>query len=232
MDFMKHSYSSYFIMDEAGVCQPCKREDCFAPSYDERQRWYWDGEHRSFIIRLPLTEYGIRIGNAHLAGLKKDQRDLITKLQCIYFGTPRCGVTCEDCDYKSKCASKQRNSNGLKCRQKCHACPSYVCNTVELDMQITSDCGQTYSPFEPASGADTASEAEELAEIEALMTALKALSEKQQQLVRDIFWAEMTERELAPLLGLKSSKTINYRKQVILDILRSDKLLKSFFEIL
>jgi len=240
MSFMRYKYGSYFVMDNHGKCRPCEREECFAPIilkkeegqkpvYDNRQRWYWDDEYRTFIIRLPITQKGIKIGNAHLAALKKDERDHVAKLQCVFFGTPRCGVTCDDCDSQNTCNSKQRERNGLKCRRKCYECPSYLCKTVDLENQFVSNDSQDYNPQELLSDCNIEQDAEDRAEIEALLTALRSLSEKQQKLIRDIFWEEMTEREIAPLLGVKSSMTVNNRKHAILEILRSDKLLKSFF---
>ena len=56
-------------------------------------------------------------------------------------------------------------------------------------------------------------------QLEQLYTALSLLSEDEQYLIRQLFFEERTEREVASVLGL-SQKAINKRRQKILEKLR------------
>jgi hypothetical protein len=78
--------------------------------------------------------------------------------------------------------------------------------------------------------ADIATIMEDKALLDTLYTALAALAQEDHDLIKDIFWHKKTERELAPLLGLKEPKSVNKRKHRILEILRNNEALKSFFE--
>ena len=230
MGFMKHSYNSYFILDQYGEYRSVTREECFAPSYDKRQRWYWDDEQRTVAVRLPLTEHGLKLANAHLTPLKKEARDQIAKLQCVAFGTTQCRTSCGNCDNHFECRSKQKQSNGRKCRRKCRDCSCYTSQTVELDRTIESTNGDFYAPYEPGYEDDTQRRLEVQAVSEVLAVALEVLTETQQELVRDIFKNKLTERQIADKLGLKSSKTVNYRKHIILEILRGNDSLKEIIQ--
>jgi hypothetical protein len=66
--------------------------------------------------------------------------------------------------------------------------------------------------------------------LDTLYAALATLAQEDLDLIMDIFWYGKTERELAPLLGYKQSKSVNKRKHKILEILRNDENLKKFFE--
>ena len=71
---------------------------------------------------------------------------------------------------------------------------------------------------------------EEKALLDTLYSALATLAKKDLDLTKDVFWHGKTERELAPLLGLKEPKSVNKRKHRILEILRKNEALKGFFE--
>jgi hypothetical protein len=226
MSFMRRHYDSYAVMDGDGNCYEASRAECFAPTYDKRQRWYWDDDERTIAIRLPLTELGMKIGNAHLASLKKDERYHISRLQCVGFKTSGCRVTCSDCAYALGCESKQRDNNGFKCRRKCVDCPYYLSQTVGADNPACT----LEIPLHSYSGHNPSDELERRLEIETLMHALETITDTQRELVRDIYWRKLTERQIAGRLKLKSSKTVNFRKKKVLDALRENELLRNIFE--
>ena len=66
--------------------------------------------------------------------------------------------------------------------------------------------------------------------VHTLYAALATLAQQDLDLMKDTFWEGKTERELAPLLGLKEPKSVNKRKHRILEILRQNEALKVFFE--
>jgi hypothetical protein len=78
--------------------------------------------------------------------------------------------------------------------------------------------------------ADVVGIAEEKALLDTLYKALATLTQEDADLIRSIFWDGKTERQLAPKLGLKEPKSVNKRKHRILEILRNNPDLRSFFE--
>jgi hypothetical protein len=87
--------------------------------------------------------------------------------------------------------------------------------------------------FEPVDTSDEANVvgiAEEKALLDTLYKALSSLTQEDTDLIRSIFWDGKTEWQLAPELGLKEPKSVNKRKHRILEILRNNADLRSFFE--
>ena len=83
--------------------------------------------------------------------------------------------------------------------------------------------------FELADPNEFQSVLEEKALLDTLYAALATLAQEDLDLIKDIFWHGKTERELAPLLGLKEPKSVNKRKHKILEALRNNEVLKEFF---
>jgi DNA-directed RNA polymerase specialized sigma24 family protein len=88
----------------------------------------------------------------------------------------------------------------------------------------------TDAHFEPADDSDITTVAEDNALLETLRAALATLTQEERDLIRDVFWLSKTERELAPQLGLKEPKSVNKRKKRVLEILKRNEALRSFFE--
>lgn len=84
--------------------------------------------------------------------------------------------------------------------------------------------------FEPVDSFDMEDFMEEQAKFEILSAALADLTQEDSGLIKAIFWGGKTERQLAPELGLKEPKSVNKRKHRILEILRGNEALHSFFE--
>ena len=106
--------------------------------------------------------------------------------------------------------------------------------TVELDRHFQRENGgdgdSPEASFEPADPNDFQSVLEEKALLDTLYAALVTLAQEDLDLIKDIFWHDKTERELAPQLGLKEPKSVNKRKHRVLEILRQNEALKGFFE--
>ncbi|MDR0858244.1 MAG: hypothetical protein LBN97_04355, partial [Oscillospiraceae bacterium] len=58
MAFMRHSYDNYYVQLSDGECVEATRKECFAPTYDKNQRWYWDAEDFTIAVRLAPTDEG------------------------------------------------------------------------------------------------------------------------------------------------------------------------------
>jgi len=81
-----------------------------------------------------------------------------------------------------------------------------------------------------ADAMDVASIVEDLALYDVLHAAVAQLSQADQHLIHELIWNGKTERELAVELGLKERKSVNKRKNRILEILRNHPALKSFMQ--
>lgn len=77
---------------------------------------------------------------------------------------------------------------------------------------------------------DIAAVAENKALLDTLYTALAELTREERELLRAAYWQAKTEREIAPMLGLKESASVNKRKKIILEKLRQNDALKKFFD--
>ena len=113
-------------------------------------------------------------------------------------------------------------------------------------LEKNADGSYTYRPAADYNGAEgfafavSDGQAETQARVRLTITAvndapvarndLATLAEEDLDLIKDIFWHGKTERELAPLLGYKQSKSVNKRKHKILETLRQNEALKGFFE--
>jgi hypothetical protein len=87
-----------------------------------------------------------------------------------------------------------------------------------------------HEPIDESRDADVAGIVETKALLDTLYKALATLTQEDAALIRSIFWEGKTERQLAPELGLKEPKSVNKRKHRILELLRDNAGLRSFYE--
>ena len=99
-----------------------------------------------------------------------------------------------------------------------------------MQREDSANGDNTETRYEPADPIDIQSVIEDQALLDTLHAALATLSQEDLDLIKDVFWKGKTERELAPLLGLKEPKSVNKRKHRVLEILRNNPDLKGFFE--
>jgi len=226
MDFMKHSYGSYYIQLPDGETVEATREECFAPSYDANQRWYWDEEQFTVAIRLQATPEGKATGNAHLASLRKEERYRDWRLGCIWKGQPECRQKCSMCGY----CDWTSPDDCLDCEQKCIECTlDHKSRTIEMDMFWNGDgAEENGSQWEFFSDVDIEREYEEQEKLEALETALGELSDDERQLW-DYLADGMTERDIAKILGMTQTG-INYRSSKLLKKLSANPAIAGFRE--
>lgn len=201
----------YYVLSEDGE-QKSKvtRAECLArteePENPFPQRWFVD-EESGLVVRLPRTKEYDELARDNMRDIWREDKKWERKFQCVWKGTNKCDQKCEDC--------RSRTSR-----------------TIELDKPLRSEAdgegSDTY--FEPSDPTDIAEIIEQKALLDTLYAALATLAQEDLDLIKDIYWHGKTERELAPLLGYKQSKSVNKRKHKILEILRQNEDLKGFFE--
>lgn len=214
---------AYYVLSTDGTQQTkVTRAECLAradePGIELPQRWYVD-EEAGLVVRLPRSQEGEDLARENMRFIWREAKRIERNCSCVIKGTDKCQGWKPDAEGLVKCDCCQRPNRS---------------RTVELDAPFQrEDNGNgdsTETHFEPADPIDIQSVLEETALLGTLYAALATLAQEDLDLIKGIFWHGKTERELAPLLGYKQSKSINKRKQKILEILRQNEALKGFFE--
>ena len=214
---------AYYILSEDGTQQTkVTRVECLARTEEAGielpQRWYVD-EEASLVVRLPRNQMGEDLARENMRFIWREAKHAERNCSCVLKGTDKCKGWKPDADGFVECDCCQRPNRS---------------RTVELDMHFQRENdGDGDSPearFEPADPNDFQSVLEEKALLDTLYAALATLAQEDRDLIKDVFWHGKTERELAPLLGLKEPKSVNKRKHRILEILRQNEALKGLFE--
>jgi hypothetical protein len=201
----------YYVLDEECIHETeVTRAECLArPETSDNpypQRWYVDDES-GLVIRLPRNEKGEDFARDNMRYIWREQKYQERKYACVWKGTNNCDQDCDRCSRR-------------------------VSRTVDLDTNFgrEADGDDSGMGFEPASDYDVEGITEEKALLDTLYAALAALTETDRDLMKSVYWENKTERQLAPELGLKEPKSVNKRKKRVLEILRQNESLKSFFE--
>ena len=212
----------YYILNEDGKQETkVTRAECLArtevPDGELPQRWFVD-EESGLVVRLPRNQAGEDLARDNMRFIWREAKHIERNCSCVLKRTEKCGGWKPDEDGLVKCDWCQRPRRS---------------RTVELDMHFRREdggAGECPKPqFELADPNDFQSVLEEKALLDTLYAALATLAQEDIDLIKDIFWHGKTERELAPLLGLKASKSVNKRKHRVLEMLRNNEALKRFF---
>lgn len=182
---------------------------------------------------MARNELGENIARENMRSIWREEKYQERKYSCVTKGSPRCPKICSNCPMFNDCESQYKADNGLKCIKKCEFCNEpNTSRTVELDMFFGRDdnADGAEAHYEPADPSDIEAIVEDTALLSTLKAALAALSREDRALIKDIIFHNKTERQLAPKYGFKQSKSINYHKHRILEILRQNKALKEFFD--
>ena len=214
---------SYYILSEDGTQQTkVTRAECLArteePDIELPQRWFVE-EESGMVVRLPRNKMGEDLARENMQFIWREAKRIERNYSCVFKNTDKCEGWKPDADGMVTCDCCQHTN---------------LSRTVELDMHFRCDNGgEGDSPearFEPADPIDIQSVIEDQALLDTLYAALATLAQEDLDLIKDVFWKGKTERELAPLLGLKEPKSVNKRKHRVLEILRNNPALKGFFE--
>ena len=213
----------YYVLSADGKQETkVTRAECLArtevPGGELPQRWFVD-EESGVVVRLPRNQEGEKLARENMRFLWREAKRIERNCSCVFKGTDECQDWKPDADGFVKCDSCQRPERS---------------RTVELDMHFRRENdGDGESPearFEPVDPINIQSVLEEKAILDTLYAALATLAQEDLDLIKDVFWHDKTERQLAPLLGLKEPKSVNKRKHRVLEILRNNEALKKFFE--
>ena len=213
---------SYYILSEYGTQQTkVTRAECLArteePGIELPQRWYVD-EESGLVVRLPRNQEGEDLARDNMRFIWREAKCKERRFACLYKGTEQCNGWKTAEDGSRECDSCQRR---------------FKSRTVEMEALLqredSANADNTETRYEPADPIDIQSVIEDQALLDTLYAALATLAKEDLDLIKDIFWSGKTERELAPLLGLKEPKSVNKRKHKILEILRNNPALKGFF---
>lgn len=223
----------YSLSDDGEIHTAVTRAECLSRTVEPKnsfpQRWLVD-EESGLVIRLPRNQMGEDLARDNMRYIWSEDKKQERKFSCIAKGSKRCPITCSKCPMNDICESKHKAKNGLLCVKKCESCSLIQTREIELDKTYITDNGDSIPCFEPVDPTDLTEIVEQKAILDTLYKALAALAPKDRDLIKDIYWDNKTERELAPLLGYKQSKSVNKRKHKILETLRQNEALKSFFE--
>jgi len=184
------------------------------------------------VFLLPRNDLNETIARENMQYIWREDKHDERELSCAAKGTTRCPISCESCCVYDTCESEHRATNGLLCAKKCEFCDLCASRIVELDVPLNDNGNEEGEArfIEITDSADFVGILEDEALLNTLYKALGALVEKDQNLMRGIYWDEKTVRELATELGFKQSTSISSHKRRILEILRQNEALKSFFE--
>lgn len=198
------------------------RAVCLAHSEESEnpfpQRWYVD-EEAGLVVRLPRNQMGEDLARENMRYIWREAKYQERRFACLLKGTGKCNGWKTAEDGSRECDVCQRR---------------FKSRTIELDAFFQrKDSGngdKKETRYEPADPNDLESIIEEKALLDTLYAALATLAQEDLDLIKDIFWNGKTERELAPSLGYKQSKSVNKRKHKILEILRQNEALKEFLK--
>lgn len=213
----------YYILAEDGRQETkVTRAECLArtevPDGELPQRWFIDAES-GMVLRLPRNQEGEDLARENMRFIWREAKRIERSCSCVFKGTDKCQGWKADADGFVECDGCQHINRS---------------RTVELDMYFQRENGgdgdSPEARFEPADPNGIQSVLEEKALLDTLYAALTTLAQEDLDLIKEVFWHGKSERELAPLLGYKQSKSVNKRKHRILELLRKNEELKGFFE--
>ena len=187
-NFLSKHYKRYYIMTADRQWTEATRTECLAQSDSPtsenpyKQRWFYDGEQFSYIVRLPRNEQGEALHRINAADVKNEQRYQARRFACVVKGTGDCDNDCQNCQRKK------------------------YPRTIELDKPLASDGDSSDEAqyFEIETEESGYAEIEQSEDLDALLTAA-GLTEKQKRLFLLHYCAEKTTYEIAVALGINQS---------------------------
>jgi hypothetical protein len=217
----------YAVLGDDGIVRDVTRAECL--DRNEAHCLNIDPES-GLVLRMPPTSENEILCKENRQFVWREKKRIERKCACFAKGTAQCPKTCNGCQMASLCDLLHKADGGLKCAKKCEFCDISQSRVVELDKFSDEGDENDVGRFEPADDFDFTTVAEDNALLTTLYAALADLTQEDADLIRAIFWEGKTERQLAPELGLKEPKSVNKRKHRILELLRNNDTLRSFFE--
>lgn len=184
-NYLSKHYKHYYIQATDGQSIEVTRAECIAPSESQttenpyKQRWFYDGEQYSYIIRLPRNEQSESLYRMNAAYIKAEERYQSNKFACVLNNTGECDNDCQNCQRKK------------------------FPRTVELDKPLAGNGENDDEPqyFEIAARDDYA----EFEDNAVLDDALSKLLPQQRELIEKIFCEGYSAQDIADLQGIDKS---------------------------
>ena len=211
---LKRNYKHYYAQNNEGVLEEVERLVCLsydpATSFNGRypQRWYCDFES-DYIVRLNRDKTGEQLYKAAMSLRRKENDMLAEQFGCV-------GNDCQ------KCKGWEEIADG---ESKCECCSKKV---VFVTLDSENEYEGTLNGIDLDSGIDVSRQYETSYLLETLHEVLKGFTSDERKLWKCLA-ADMKKKEIA-LLFVWTLKQLEYRESKLCAKLRSNKVLKSFFE--
>lgn len=206
-NYLSKHYKHYYILTEDGQSFETSRKECFAQGEclaDQKyykQRWFYDGEQFSYIIRLQRNEQGEALYKLNATSVKTAERYRAKQSSCVVKDAGRCNNDCRNC---------QRTRYP---------------RIVELDKPMKNN-GDNDEPiyFEIVVKDEYLVEENEkqLFQSNLLHHAIAQLEKEQQILIELFYFKNKTQKEIATILGKDQSRI---SRQLKLTLTKLKKLL-------
>lgn len=189
-NYLSKHYQHYYIQTADGQSVETIRAECFAPSESPsaenpyKQRWFYDAEQFSYIIRLPRNEQGEELYRMNATSVKREERYTARKYACILKGTGDCDNDCNNCQRKR------------------------YSRIVELDKPLSyDDCGEPlYLEIAVTDKYMDEENESKKEESDTLHIAISQLEKEQQTLIKLFYFKQKTQKEIALILGKDQSR--------------------------
>jgi len=202
-NYLQYRYKRYYIQTADGQSYETTRAQCLAPGESPtaeqnlcnpyKQRWFYDAEKRSYIVRLPRNEQSEMLYRMNSTYVRVEEKRYARNNACVLKNTGDCDNDCGNCQ-------RERYPR-----------------IIELDKPLSNnDENDDGEPKFLDIGAEEKGyeEIEEREEAEALLAAAAVLPEKQRRLVRLYYYEEKTVEEIGRLFGV-SHQAISQQLAVI-----------------
>ena len=198
----------YHIVDADGNDRQVSRTECIGSG--DNPKLHVDVE-AGIVVRLPDNAESENLARLQMQDNWKEAKRKEREIACMHKNTQRCGG----------------RKDALNEKHTCESCHLYTKRTAEIDKPLNES---TESTFDITDSFDTEATVMDKMLLEVLEAALSILTDDERLLITEIFYNEKSERQITSELGLKQPKSVNKRKHRILEKLRKNATLKSFYE--
>ena len=199
-NYLSKHYQHYYIQTDDGEWSEVTRAECIAPGEGDysqtptvdnpyKQRWFYDGENYSYIVRLPRNEQGEALYTLNSVFVRKEERHTARKFACVLKGTDCCDNDCDNCQRKK------------------------YPRTVELDKPIVND-GENDNKTQFFDIGEIENGYMGIEEKDAFFSLIAQLNEKQQRLIRLYYFDGKTVIEIGEILGISHQAVSKQLKKI------------------
>ena len=195
-NYLSKHYARYYILTDDGQSIETTRAECIAPGDSQtadspyKQRWFYDGENYSYIVRLPRNEQSEALHRMSEQYTQNEERCRARKYACVLKGTGGCDNDCGNCQ-------RERFPR-----------------IIELDKPLSSDGENDDGELQYFDIAAEDSGYAAIEENDAFFAAIAELTEQQKELAKMVFIEGRAVTEIAAIQGVDKS-AISHRLERI-----------------